>query len=237
MEEERARQEAAAKKAAEEATAAAAAATSAGKDEAGVSRSGDEEEKSAMETEESSRRAEIAGAAGHHTDDDGTTTMDTASHAGQSHSAMAATAEQDGPTPMDEETALLQQALALSMGETSAAHADISMAEVLGDNTDLALALQLSLQGEAGATNLAAAPNGAAAATGSRSGSSTTDMTSAVLGDAAFMSSVLASLPGVDPNDPSVRDLLAALQPPAAAPPPAADQEKPANESDTNKQQ
>eukprot|EP01018_Ginkgo_biloba_P012040 Gb_32025 [translate_table: standard] len=35
---------------------------------------------------------------------------------------------------------------------------------------------------------------------------------SKVLGDQGFVSSILASLPGVDPNDPSVKDLLASLQ-------------------------
>ncbi|XP_058110924.1 26S proteasome non-ATPase regulatory subunit 4 homolog [Magnolia sinica] len=35
---------------------------------------------------------------------------------------------------------------------------------------------------------------------------------SKVLGDQSFLSSILASLPGVNPNDPSVKDLLASLQ-------------------------
>ncbi|KHG01330.1 26S proteasome non-ATPase regulatory subunit 4 -like protein [Gossypium arboreum] len=34
---------------------------------------------------------------------------------------------------------------------------------------------------------------------------------SKVLGDQSFMSSILSSLPGVDPNDPNVKDLLASL--------------------------
>jgi 26S proteasome regulatory subunit N10 len=35
---------------------------------------------------------------------------------------------------------------------------------------------------------------------------------SKVLGDQSFLSSILSSLPGVDPNDPSVQDVLASLQ-------------------------
>ncbi|KAJ0076560.1 hypothetical protein Patl1_36049 [Pistacia atlantica] len=35
---------------------------------------------------------------------------------------------------------------------------------------------------------------------------------SKVLGDQSFVSSILTSLPGVDPNDPSVKDLIASLQ-------------------------
>ncbi|XP_058111338.1 26S proteasome non-ATPase regulatory subunit 4 homolog [Magnolia sinica] len=35
---------------------------------------------------------------------------------------------------------------------------------------------------------------------------------SKVLGDQSFVSSILASLPGVNPNDPSVKDLLVSLQ-------------------------
>ncbi|GKE23053.1 hypothetical protein Tco_1434565 [Tanacetum coccineum] len=33
-----------------------------------------------------------------------------------------------------------------------------------------------------------------------------------LLADQSFVSSILASLPGVDPNDPSVKDLLASMQ-------------------------
>uniref|UniRef100_M0ZVS6 26S proteasome non-ATPase regulatory subunit 4 homolog n=1 Tax=Solanum tuberosum TaxID=4113 RepID=M0ZVS6_SOLTU len=41
--------------------------------------------------------------------------------------------------------------------------------------------------------------------------SNQTDM-SKLLADQSFVSSILASLPGVDPNDPSVKDLLASMQ-------------------------
>ncbi|GKC52801.1 hypothetical protein Tco_1075546 [Tanacetum coccineum] len=33
-----------------------------------------------------------------------------------------------------------------------------------------------------------------------------------LLADQSFVSSILSSLPGVDPNDPSVKDLLASMQ-------------------------
>ncbi|KAL0379138.1 UNVERIFIED_CONTAM: 26S proteasome non-ATPase regulatory subunit [Sesamum radiatum] len=33
-----------------------------------------------------------------------------------------------------------------------------------------------------------------------------------LLADQSFVSSILASLPGVDPNDPHVKDLLASMQ-------------------------
>ncbi|XP_071722110.1 26S proteasome non-ATPase regulatory subunit 4 homolog [Rutidosis leptorrhynchoides] len=44
--------------------------------------------------------------------------------------------------------------------------------------------------------------------------SDSSDQTDAnkVLGDQSFVSSILATLPGVDPNDPSIKDLLASMQ-------------------------
>jgi 26S proteasome regulatory subunit N10 len=101
----------------------------------------------------------------------------------------------------DDETALLQQALAMSMAEAAAAAAaagassgDVPMVGSGGDDQDLAFALQMSMQEEAA---LASGDNA--------------DM-SKVLGDQSFLSSILSSLPGVDPNDPSVQDVLASLQ-------------------------
>ncbi|RVX16676.1 26S proteasome non-ATPase regulatory subunit 4-like [Vitis vinifera] len=95
----------------------------------------------------------------------------------------------------DDENALLQQALAMSMDDpaTSLAMRDTDMSEAAADDQDLALALQLSVQD-----------------TGKDS-TSQTDM-SKLLTDQTFVSSILASLPGVDPNDPSVKDLLASMQ-------------------------
>ncbi|KAK9064098.1 hypothetical protein SSX86_017970 [Deinandra increscens subsp. villosa] len=96
---------------------------------------------------------------------------------------------------MDDENALLQQALAMSMDDPAATVTtrDTDMSEAAADDQDLALALQLSVQ------------------EGGKDQSGETDM-GKLLSDQSFMSSVLASLPGVDPNDPSVKDLLASMQ-------------------------
>uniref|UniRef100_A0A804R5T6 26S proteasome non-ATPase regulatory subunit 4 homolog n=1 Tax=Zea mays TaxID=4577 RepID=A0A804R5T6_MAIZE len=94
--------------------------------------------------------------------------------------------------PKDDDD-LLQQALAMSMeggASGSAAVTDSAMAEAGAVDPDLALALQMSVQD----ANM----------------SSDTDM-SKVFEDRTFVSSILNSLPGVDPNDPSVKDLLASL--------------------------
>ncbi|XP_010531540.1 PREDICTED: 26S proteasome non-ATPase regulatory subunit 4 homolog [Tarenaya hassleriana] len=87
--------------------------------------------------------------------------------------------------PMDEDKALLDQAIAMSVG-------DVNMTEATDEDQDLALALQMSMQGDA-------------------QGSGGPTEASNLLGDQAFISSVLSSLPGVDPNDPAVRELLASL--------------------------
>ena len=63
------------------------------------------------------------------------------------------------------------------------------------EDAELALALQMSMQ------DSGAAPAPAAGTAGM----------SEVVGDAGFMNSVLASLPGVDPSDPAVQDVLAGL--------------------------
>jgi 26S proteasome regulatory subunit N10 len=93
---------------------------------------------------------------------------------------------------MDDENALLQQALAMSMDDAVVNHdvRDADMSEAATDDVDLARALQLSQT----PASLAADPVGK------------------LLADQSFVSSVLASLPGVDPNDPSVKDLLASMQ-------------------------
>ncbi|CAL5371328.1 unnamed protein product [Camellia sinensis] len=95
----------------------------------------------------------------------------------------------------DDENALLQQALAMSMDDPAASVAmrDTDMSEAAADDQDLALALQLSVQDS------------------TKDQASETDM-SKLLADQSFVSSILASLPGVDPNDPSVKDLLASMQ-------------------------
>lgn len=107
----------------------------------------------------------------------------------------AAETENKAVDLMDDENALLQQALAMSMDDPAATAVmrDTDMSEAAADDQDLALALQLSVQ------------------EGANDESSQMDMSN-VLADQSFMSSILASLPGVDPNDPSVRDLLASMQ-------------------------
>eukprot|EP00262_Sarcandra_glabra_P012028 TRINITY_DN299_c0_g1_i2.p1 TRINITY_DN299_c0_g1~~TRINITY_DN299_c0_g1_i2.p1 ORF type:complete len:441 (+),score=100.43 TRINITY_DN299_c0_g1_i2:97-1323(+) len=101
---------------------------------------------------------------------------------------------------MDDETALLEQALAMSMDDPimssrsgGVSVGDTDMSEATAEDRELALALQMSVEESA------------------KDSSSQTDMNK-VLGDQSFVSSILASLPGVDPNDPSVKDLLASLQ-------------------------
>ncbi|KAF5198243.1 26S proteasome non-ATPase regulatory subunit 4-like protein [Thalictrum thalictroides] len=99
----------------------------------------------------------------------------------------------------DNETALLEQALAMSMDDPRSSQSggismlDADMSDATMEDQDLALALQMSVQ------DTAADPT------------SQTEM-SEVLGDRSFMSDIISSLPGVDANDPSVRDLLASLR-------------------------
>ncbi|XP_022145439.1 26S proteasome non-ATPase regulatory subunit 4 homolog [Momordica charantia] len=97
--------------------------------------------------------------------------------------------------PMEDENALLQQALAMSMEDPASSHdgQDTEMSDAAMDDPELALALQLSVQEDA------------------KDSTSQPDM-SKLLADQSFVSSILASLPGVDPNDPSVKDLLASMQ-------------------------
>ncbi|KAL9391296.1 hypothetical protein Peur_015216 [Populus x canadensis] len=107
----------------------------------------------------------------------------------------AAEATNNASEPMDEVNALLQHAIALSMENSGSDPSvrDSEMAEATNEDQDLAVALQISIQETA------------------KDSSSQSDMSKA-LEDQSFMSSVVASLPGVDPNDPSVKELLASLQ-------------------------
>ncbi|KAL5557540.1 hypothetical protein UlMin_039776 [Ulmus minor] len=111
--------------------------------------------------------------------------------------ATAATSEAENKATdiTDDENALLQQALAMSMDDPASSHdaRDTDMSDAVSDDPELALALQLSVQDSA------------------KDSSNQTDM-SKLLADQSFVSSILASLPGVDPNDPSVKDLLASMQ-------------------------
>ncbi|GLT82631.1 hypothetical protein SLE2022_009910 [Rubroshorea leprosula] len=107
----------------------------------------------------------------------------------------AATSEADKRNDLtDEENALLQQALAMSMDDPSSSPElrDTDMSDAAADDPELALALQLSVQD-------------------STKDSSQEDV-SKLLSDQSFVSSILSSLPGVDPNDPSVKELLASMQ-------------------------
>ncbi|KAG6645545.1 26S proteasome non-ATPase regulatory subunit 4 homolog isoform X1 [Carya illinoinensis] len=111
--------------------------------------------------------------------------------------ANVATSEVDNKANdlMDDENALLQQALAMSMDDPDSGHEtrDTDMSDAAADDPELALALQLSVQD------------------GTKDSSSQSDL-SKLLADQSFVSSILASLPGVDPNDPSVKNLLDSIQ-------------------------
>eukprot|EP00252_Welwitschia_mirabilis_P002638 TRINITY_DN1257_c0_g2_i1.p1 TRINITY_DN1257_c0_g2~~TRINITY_DN1257_c0_g2_i1.p1 ORF type:complete len:406 (+),score=127.00 TRINITY_DN1257_c0_g2_i1:242-1459(+) len=97
-----------------------------------------------------------------------------------------------GPEPMDDETALLEQALAMSMDNAGTA-GDTHMADANPEDKDLEFALRMSVEDNA------------------KNASGSNEMNK-VLGDQGFVSSILASLPGVDPNDPSVKNLLESLK-------------------------
>jgi 26S proteasome regulatory subunit N10 len=96
---------------------------------------------------------------------------------------------------MMDEDALLQRAFALSMGDqTGDGGGDAAAATpAVGDDDEdpaLMLAMQMSMHEEQ-----------AAAAGG---GADVQDM----LADASYVNSILSTLPGVDPNDPSIQEAL-----------------------------
>ncbi|XP_042025666.1 26S proteasome non-ATPase regulatory subunit 4 homolog [Salvia splendens] len=95
----------------------------------------------------------------------------------------------------DDENALLQQALAMSMDDSSSTVAvrDTDMSDASADDHDLQLALQLSVQDSQG-------------------DQSNPNDVNKIFPDQSYMSSMLAQLPGVDPNDPAIKDLLASIQ-------------------------
>ncbi|KAI3462353.1 hypothetical protein Pfo_019016 [Paulownia fortunei] len=121
----------------------------------------------------------------------------TSQDAAITENANTATSEPEKKTHdlTDDENALLQQALAMSMDDSSstAAVRDTDMSDASADDHDLQLALQLSVEDSA------------------VDQSNQTDVNE-LLADQSFVSSILASLPGVDPNDPQVKDLLASMQ-------------------------
>ncbi|PON57780.1 Proteasome subunit Rpn [Parasponia andersonii] len=96
----------------------------------------------------------------------------------------------DASVPEEKKKTADDMALAMSMGISGSGHAidDAEMLDASSEDQDLALALQMSMQ------------------------ETSQSDTSKVLEDQSFVSSILATLPGVDPNDPAVKDLLASLQ-------------------------
>ena len=101
---------------------------------------------------------------------------------------------------MDDDV-LLQQALAMSMGQDPAAAgataSGAGAAATEEQDPDLALALQMSMQDQ-----------GAAGAGADAGGASERGGLGQLLADQAYMQGVLGSLPGVDPNDPGVQAAL-----------------------------
>jgi 26S proteasome regulatory subunit N10 len=111
---------------------------------------------------------------------------------GAAQDALAAPAASTPKTPeqddaMDEEDRLLQEALAMSMKEDEGATLDEPMEED-GDDEEMKLALAMSMSAEAEAAPAEGQFN-----------------------DPAFVNSMLAQLPGVDPNDPAIQAALASI--------------------------
>ena len=90
---------------------------------------------------------------------------------------------------MDEDDALLQEALAMSMKEDEGATVEPAAMEDDEDDDEMKLALAMSMQ-------QSEAPAPAAAGE---------------FNDPAFVNSMLAQLPGVDPNDPAIQAALASI--------------------------
>mmetsp|Transcript_37991 Transcript_37991/g.45834 ORF Transcript_37991/g.45834 Transcript_37991/m.45834 type:complete len:410 (+) Transcript_37991:99-1328(+) len=130
-----------------------------------------------------------------------------ASGSGEASASAEATATpaatQGVPTDMDmEEDDYLQQALAMSLNQTPAATVQGAPPAVdepapMEEDAELALAIQMSMADAAGAGAAAAPP---AAPSG--------EDRSQVL-DASFLNSVLAQLPGVDPQDAALQEMVA----------------------------
>ncbi len=96
----------------------------------------------------------------------------------------------DNDDAMDEDDALLQEALAMSMKEdTEGATVEPAAMEDDDDEEEMKLALAMSMQ-------QSEAPAPAAAGE---------------FNDPAFVNSMLAQLPGVDPNDPAIQAALASI--------------------------
>ena len=95
----------------------------------------------------------------------------------------------DNDDAMDEDDALLQEALAMSMKEDEGATVEPAAMEDDEDDDEMKLALAMSMQ-------QSEAPAPAAAGE---------------FNDPAFVNSMLAQLPGVDPNDPAIQAALASI--------------------------
>jgi 26S proteasome regulatory subunit N10 len=121
----------------------------------------------------------------------------------------------------DDDEALLQQALALSMGDGPVASAPVAVVApaVLAaplDNFDeeMRLAMQLdeipsSLQATPASV---AAPAAASAETPVVAREAAPEAAPAAVFDPSFVSSLLATLPGVDPNDPRIQEVIRQVQ-------------------------
>ncbi|TYI88798.1 hypothetical protein E1A91_D03G008700v1 [Gossypium mustelinum] len=114
---------------------------------------------------------------------------------GEEQDATMTECASEGASEADNKKNEFLQALAMSMDEPASSHdlQDTEMSDAATEDPELALALQLSVQDSA------------------KDSSSQSDM-SKLLADQSFVSSILASLPGVDPNDPSVKEVLASMQ-------------------------
>ncbi|KAH1113333.1 hypothetical protein J1N35_006711 [Gossypium stocksii] len=114
---------------------------------------------------------------------------------GEEQDAMMTERASEGASEADNKKNEFLQALAMSMDEPASSQdlQDTEMSDAAAEDPELALALQLSVQDSA------------------KDSSSQADM-SKLLADQSFVSSILASLPGVDPNDPSVKEVLASMQ-------------------------
>jgi len=93
----------------------------------------------------------------------------------------------DNDDAMDEDDALLQEALAMSMKEDEGATVEPAAMDDDEDDDEMKLALAMSMQ-----------QSEAPAASGE-------------FNDPAFVNSMLAQLPGVDPNDPAIQAALASI--------------------------
>lgn len=119
--------------------------------------------------------------------------------------AQAPSAQQHTMDDEEDEDALLQQALALSMADNAAMDDD--------DDDDIQKALQMSMaSSETPQEPPASTPPQTLAPSPTVAPPAATPAVSAQFYDPSFVSSMLASLPGVDPNDPRIQQALQQIQ-------------------------